>query len=990
MVVALKEISIRGDFRTTVEYLIKLLQTEDFEKNTINTGWLDTLISARLTAERPDSTLAVVCGAVYKAHEQSKRSVVEYKNGLAKGKVPPKDVLRTSFTVEIIYDKIKYKFAAMQLSPDSYALFLNGRKVEVAVRNLPDGGLLILLDGTSHTAYFREEVGATRMMVDGKTCLLEAENDPTQLLSPSPGKLVRQLVNSGDSVKAGESYAEIEVMKMYMSLTVTEDGVIHFMKQVGQSLEAGDLIGVLTLDDASRVQFAKLFEGQLPDMGPPCAVGDKVHQRFRHALRSLQLILDGYENVGQLKPSIAALVETMRDADLPFLDFQEVFSTVSGRIPHSLHEQLERILGGSRKRSTGEAIEFPAAALRKLLEDYPKESHMKLADLPVYRNHIAPLSEVIERHAGGLAGHERAVVNDLLDRFIDTEKPFCRSDDEKVILDIRERHKNDVDYVIGVVLSHSNIATKTALVLSLLNHVQHHTPQPFDNSYVSSLRRLAQLRGRGHIDVALRAREILIHSQLPAYDERMEQTEKILVNATTVNVYGGGVEFRLPALDSIRDLIRTHHLVFDVLPNFFSPPSEYACLAALEVYVRRAYNAYHVISLRHRLAEKPLVVDWLFVLKNRAVAPNGGQTKRVASISDLGYLVPAKSNVPRHGAMGACASLEEVPALLLRLLRVFKERQRDEEEEKESANVINIALKVPESSPADDATWVSQFGEIVDRFREDLSSCHVRRATFLIFRSGQFPGFFTFREQDGYREDRTIRHVEPALAYQLELSRLSNFNLEPVTVKDRQLHIYFGVGKENPSDVRFFVRAMVRTGRLREGISPEDYLISESDRLLNDVLDNLEVASSIRKNSDCNHLFVNFIPAFVLTVAQIKSALSDFIQRHGKKLWRLRITGAEVRLAIQSHADAHPIPIRCIISNVSGYVLRMDTYTETLNGKGVRVLQSINPGSPGAMHMKPVSTPHPTKELLQPRRYKAHLMGTTYVYDFPELFSQAV
>ncbi|KAI7003742.1 Acetyl-CoA, partial [Hortaea werneckii] len=38
MVVALKELSIRGDFRTTVEYLIKLLETPAFEDNTITTG----------------------------------------------------------------------------------------------------------------------------------------------------------------------------------------------------------------------------------------------------------------------------------------------------------------------------------------------------------------------------------------------------------------------------------------------------------------------------------------------------------------------------------------------------------------------------------------------------------------------------------------------------------------------------------------------------------------------------------------------------------------------------------------------------------------------------------------------------------------------------------------------------------------------------------------------------------------------------------------
>jgi biotin carboxyl carrier protein len=54
-------------------------------------------------------------------------------------------------------------------------------------------------------------LSALRLMVNSKTCLIEQESDPTQLRSPSPGKLVRFLVESGDHVKAGQAYAEIEV-----------------------------------------------------------------------------------------------------------------------------------------------------------------------------------------------------------------------------------------------------------------------------------------------------------------------------------------------------------------------------------------------------------------------------------------------------------------------------------------------------------------------------------------------------------------------------------------------------------------------------------------------------------------------------------------------------------------------------------------------------------------------------------------------------------
>jgi len=127
MVVALKELSIRGDFRTTVEYLIKLLETPAFEDNTITTGWLDELISKKLTAERPDQMLAVVCGAVTRAHIASDACISEYRMSLEKGQVPSKDILKTVFQVDFIYDGNRYKFTATKSSSDTYTLFITVR-----------------------------------------------------------------------------------------------------------------------------------------------------------------------------------------------------------------------------------------------------------------------------------------------------------------------------------------------------------------------------------------------------------------------------------------------------------------------------------------------------------------------------------------------------------------------------------------------------------------------------------------------------------------------------------------------------------------------------------------------------------------------------------------------------------------------------------------------------------------------------------------------
>lgn len=211
MIMALKELSIRGDFRTTVEYLIKLLGLEAFRENSITTGWLDSLISEKLTAERPDTTLAVICGAVTKAHLASEACWSEYKRILDKGQVPAKEVLKTVFAIDFIYDNVRYSFTAARSSLTAWTLYLNGGRTMVGARSLADGGLLVSLDSRSHSIYWREEVGSLRLMIDAKTCLIEQENDPTQLRSPSPGKLVRFFVDSGDHVTGGQQYAEIEV-----------------------------------------------------------------------------------------------------------------------------------------------------------------------------------------------------------------------------------------------------------------------------------------------------------------------------------------------------------------------------------------------------------------------------------------------------------------------------------------------------------------------------------------------------------------------------------------------------------------------------------------------------------------------------------------------------------------------------------------------------------------------------------------------------------
>ena len=304
-------------------------------------------------------------------------------------------------------------------------------------------------------------------------------------------------------------------------------------------------------------------------------------------------------------------------------------------------------------------------------------------------------------------------------------------------------------------------------------------------------------------------------------------------------------------------------------------------------------------------------------------------------------------------------------------------------------NVVNVALRIfHEKDDMPDDDWFEGINTFIMDQTDTLSRRGVRRVSILICRPGQYPIYFTLRESDGiWGEEQAIRNVEPALAYQLELSRLSNYNLTPCFVETKQIHIYHAVARENQLDNRFFVRALVRPGRLRSTISTAEYLVAETDRLVTSVLDALEVVCARYRTADCNHIFMNFVYNLAVTYDDVLEAISGFIERHGKRLWRLHVTGSEIRIALEDN-EGHVTPIRCVIENVSGFIVNYHGYQEITTDKGTTILKSI--GDTGPLHLQPVHQAYPTKESLQPKRYQAHLVGTTYVYDFPDLFSKAL
>jgi acetyl-CoA carboxylase/biotin carboxylase 1 len=1035
MVVALKELSIRGDFRTTVEYLIKLLETPAFEDNTITTGWLDELISKKLTAERPELMTAIICGAITKAHVASEACMNEYKTSLTKGQVPSKDVLKTVFPVDFIYEGYRYKFTATRSSIDSFTLFINGSKTSVGIRALADGGLLILLAGKSHNVYWKEEVGATRLSVDGKSCLLEQENDPTQLRTPSPGKLVKFTVENGDHIKKGQAFAEVEVMKMYMPLIAQEDGIVNLIKQPGATLEAGDILGILALDDPSKVKSAQPFLEALKDFGPPQVMGAKPPQRFASLFSILQNILQGFDNQVIMQSTLKELVEVLRDPELPYGEWNAQAAALHARMP----QKLDTILSQTVERAHSRQLEFPAKQLNKAFQRFLDDNVPK-NDAALLKTALAPLTDVISRYTEGLKAHEYSVMIKLLEIYWTVEDLFSNraGRDEEVVLKLRDENRDNITHVVHTVLSHTRVSAKNNLVIAILDLYRPNRPGAGNVAkyFKGALKKLTELESRQTAKVSLKAREVLIQCAMPSLEERTSQMEHILRSSVVESRYGeSGWEHREPNFDVIKEVVDSRFTVFDVLPQFFIHQDPWVALAALEVYTRRAYRAYQLKDIQyHTDGEQPYILAWDFVLRkvgehefglpvessqpSTPGTPAFERPPRIQSITDISSLnskigdgEPARKGVvvpveylddadesiakaldlfPTVGAPGAAGTAKKTGSSLregLNLKRTPTTGANVPQNSDDLTGVLNVAVRDVESY--DDQEILERILPIVKEYKEELLARRIRRLSFICgHKDGTYPGYYTFRGPT-YAEDDSIRHVEPALAFQLELGRLAKFNIKPVFTENRNIHIYEAVGKGAESDKRYFLRAVVRSGRLREDIPTAEYMISETDRLMTDILDALEIVGT--SQADMNHIFINFSHVFPLAPAEVEEAIGGFLDRFGRRLWRLRVTGAEIRIIVTDPTTGMPYPLRVVITNTSGYVIKVDMYAERKSEKaGKWVFHSVGGTSKiGSLHLQPVSTPYPTKGALQPKRYKAHLMGTQYVYDFPELFRQA-
>ena len=1017
MVVALKELKIRGEIRTNSDYVCDLIQTDDFVGDRHDTGWLDKRIADQKTTERPPWHLSVVCGAAVRAMQHFNEKQVEYLGYLEKGQLPPARISMNSSLESFVVDDEKFAVDVSRTGPQHLSMKLNGTSIDVVARELNDGGLLIQLDGASHVVHAEEEPSGTRLLIGTSTCLLSSENDPSQLKCLTTGKLIRYLVEDGSHVQANAPYVEIEVMKMVMEVTTPSSGIISFEIPEGSVLTPGCLIARLKLDDPASVRTATPFVGQWPEIGPPVVKADTVQKRFLEAIQDANNILDGYGN--PVESTVEAIRATTSDPTLGLLQWDEAFGVVSSRLPHDLVKQLESIvnvcasdLNNGMKSGVDHAdlcamtqscMEGLIIALESEIVKTPVEDKVMMEQL------LEPLLEVARNHIQGGEIFCKNIVKGLLSKYLTVEEQFQTGEgitEQEIIDAMRKTNSSDLQSVISLVISHNGIKLKTELVKSLLQTFVRKSP----DQYRHELRRLSSFRDKHTNSLVILSQNLLELSLLGELTKVVSQAlsgeklafDQAITGSDMIGLGSGNRRLTLneglfeglsdikgsPSMmgdhieDRIRMLVMAPAAVEDAMATLLLEKHDQTLSSrVLSTYLKRIYHPSVVIEPQiDTFKDDLMMASWAFEKQS---------PKSMIKECIGGAIIVESLGMIREGI--AALSNSNISSGL-----------------KNDVGKGNLHIILVGGEHVDQVEFI----EKVNSMAVAIYSAGYSAISLLC--SGQ--KFAPERYVVYYCEDESIfkmsavtRFLEPPTADSLEMNKLSCFEeVFYTSSRNRQWNL-FAVNEQKARMLplkRVFVRGVIRQMGKPDLLSATyngnsaaaaTAAMSEVEDSMQSALTELERAAYIGKSAskaDWSHIFLNVISPIAIgdSKDQMKVALAlraAAASCTAKCITRLRassVTQWELRILSSGNAPAW----RVIVSVPSGHESGehcVDVYREYNDGVSVMYRGIVGDCS---MDKIAIDAPYEPLETLQLKQMAARRHKTTYCYDFPAVFEHAL
>jgi len=1071
MVLALKELSIRGDISTTVDYISKLIELEDFIDNDIDTGWLDRIIKdggikiADSSNQLQRSTsgagylnndMLVVIGATVVAYDLCSGDEKTFLELLDRGQLPPLNLLKMVRDVELILDGVKYKLKCTRTGSNDFQIAVSGdesKSVASSVRMLSDGGYLISSGGMSHVAYQTSKADAAsgmRLSVAGRTVAFSPDYDPSSLRTDVAGKLVKKLVPDGAHVKKGGAYAEIEVMKMFMPLKVEESGVMTWANNEGAALAAGDLLATLELENPENVSTATVFEGDLDVKGwgsldapaAASATGGGPHITLKKALGRLKNGMAGYvlssDAIDQTMKDIAAAVT---DSSLPAYEVDEQLSVLNGRIDGTLFDELSKMTSESKGESKFPADQFKhsiATFMGSIKDEAERASFLTLT---------APLVDAADPYTKSLAekvpGAERVLLQflDILRGWISVERWFCDGISYADAVDnLRKANKNNNSGILDICRAHALDST-AAIILKIIESIAEAGKTDVASPKITSvvlgaeglvdttpcLTDIASMRGNKTYDIlSQRCRNVLIEESLPSIEERktkMLAVAKSLVTSTD------------DASNEVQELISNNIVGSDILlPILRDSTDVKEQLAILEISARKQNRTFEIKEMTPMVEPSILKFTYCNKPKTSVLSSSAGITSitdltramsssklsdemtRSESESSLKSQDQDDTKFMRTAVTKICNAMSDIQGDLNAFKSLLSEFPQFDGSaprcESGPANVLSVLI-LQDYSAADQDSLAQSIEQLLACNLEHLEKADVRRVSFTVSKDGkaedsqyQLPSVFTFRESSSFKEDHLYRDIEPTVSYQLEIMRLAkNFSLSVLgdhLSPSGQIYLYKATPKASAlaqdkkanKAPRIFARAVSFINEFSAG---------SFEQLLIEAFNALESIKTSVLPGD-NHLFINIVSASQSTVIDpvaVEQVVASILKRYSERTSRLGIAEVEAKAVckLADDDDSHPISLRLVASNPTGFVQVMNTYVEAADETGTkRVFKSIG-GTKASMACSgdssweglDINTPYPlTRPFDAQRKAALRSSDTLYCYDLPALFEAAV
>ncbi|KEH34878.1 acetyl-CoA carboxylase, partial [Medicago truncatula] len=1004
MVLGLKEIQIRGEIRTNVDYTIDLLNASDYRDNKIHTGWLDSRIAMHVRAERPMWYLSVVGAALYNASASSAALISDYVGYLEKGQIPPKHISLVRSQVSLNIEGSKYMIDMIRGGPGCYKLKLNQSEIEAEIHTLCDGGLLMQLDGNSHVIYAEEEAAGTRLLIDGRTCFLQNDHDPSKLIAETPCKLLRYLVVDDSHIDADTPYAEIEVMKMCMPLLSPASGIIHFKKAEGQAMQAGELIAKLDLGDPSAVRKAEPFNGSFPILGPPTAISGKVHQKCAASLNAARMILAGYEqNIDEV---VQSLLNCLENPELPFLQWQKILAVMATRLPKDLRNELEAKYKEFESISSSQIIDFPAKLLMGILEAHLSSCLEK--EKGALERLIEPLMSLVKSYEGGRESHAHKIVQSLFEEYLSVEELFGDNIQGDVIERLRLQSKKDLFKIVDVVLSHQGVKRKNKLILRLMDKLVYLDPA----AYSDQLIRFSKLNHIVYSELVLKASQMLEQTKLSELGSSIARSLSELEFFTEDGENTDTPKRKSYINDRMEDLVSSPLAVEDALVGLFDHSDHALKRRAVETYIRRLYQQYLVKgSLRMQWHKSGLITTWEFIEENFEQKKLGV----MVVIKSLQFL-PAITSVAFREATknfhdafksGSGDSSNHGNVMHIGLVGINNQTSllQDSGDEDQDKKRIDMLIKVLREQEVGTIIHAAGVGDISCIIHKDEGFAPMRYS------------FHWSAEKLYYEEEPLLRHLEPPLSIYLELDKLKGYeNIRYTPSQDHQWHLYTVVDTKPLPIQRMFLRTLLKQPIRNEGHSSYQRLDGETSRTqlamsftsrsilrsLMGAMEELELNShNTTIKSEHAHMYLYIIrkqqvddlvpnsKKINIEVGQeettVEAILEDLAREiHssvGVRMHRLGVFVWEVKLWITAYGQANGA-WRVIVNNVTGHTCTVHIYREMEDATARKVVySSVNVKGP--LHGASVNKNYQPLRAIDRKRLAARKNSTTYCYDFP-------